>query len=1725
MYVRVLGPVEVERDGEVVRVGGSQQRRLLACLVVHRGQLVSTDRLVEALWPDGLAPEGATRSMRTYLSRLRTVLPEGSLVHRSAGYQLDLDTITLDLVEFDSLLDDSGSSMPDQQVDRFDEALALWRGAPFGEFTDEWWALSESTRLIERRASAREDRAAALMAMGHHGRAIVDLEQIVSASPMREQPVRLLMQALAVTGRRSDALRAARAFRTRLAEETGLDPSHDLIDLEGVILFDDAGAARSEGRPLRGYTLHDAIGEGAHGRVYTATQPGTDRLVAIKVIRPDLADSTEYVRRFDTEARLVARLEHPHIVPLYDYWREPGGAFLVFRLLTGGTARDSVVTGGPWSMPRVARLVEEVGGALMAAHSRGVAHNDVKASNVLLDDQGAAYLTDFGIAVDALAHECGDRTDDDRKSQQLDVEGLAWLVWELLTGEHPSGIGPTSAPFVSSRHAAHVPSLIDRATAVPDGLDALLRLAGAPGAGGLTVAEFVLGWRAATGTVDGRASPITSSDRLAANSARRRAAHALTLATAAGVNPYRGLRPFDVADAAGFHGRSKAVDDLVELVTVRRLVTVVGASGSGKSSLVRAGLVPRLQAEGVVTVTTVPGDDPMGALDHALRELSSATDVDAADGLERTDALVGVAHRFGRIVVVVDQFEECWTRARSDDRDRFIDMVVDATRNDSLDVSFVLTVRADLLDAPLGHPRLGRLLGDGNYLVAPMSPAELDEAIVLPAADAGVSFGEGVVAELVAGAAHRPGSLPLLQFALTELYDRRIDGEIGRAAVESIGGVAGAIGRRAEALYLESDDTQRSAARSLFDRLVTPGDGSPDTRRRAAVGELSSDMSAAADRFVAARLLVTDRDPATREPTVEVAHEALLERWHRLAKWIDEDRRWLEQLRHLSAATRAWDGGGRHDTELYSGARLEAAIDAIDLDDRQVSGLERDFIESARAARDAEVVAARRTTRRLRRRLTATAVALVIALVAGTVAIVQRRDALDASDRSIAADRSAQIEALVGRAESLRPTQRDTAALLAVEAHRLADTPRTRSALFATFTDDERFLDARRLDGDRGTGGLVMPDGESAYLTGQDGVLRPYDLETGQLGAALPNVGDGDPFPVLVAAPDGHLAIGSRSDTRIGPTTVGVLDPATGAFAFEPVVIDGVVTSMQFLDGRLALAIGEKGSLVSIDTETGEETGSVPGVELADDDIIWTVDRLLRRPSAVATADGQVVLGSGDGSLRILQPDTLATTRTIALAPETVSRLWPLDDGTIVTSGRLGVSRVDLVTGEAMWFDTEFERCVNLTVAEEAGVLFCGDPYGRLEERDLTTGAVRRRLDAQNGNSGSLWIANDGTELVSFGNNEPVVSRWRLDRSGPITRVVAPGWTPSDFDHSGGRLLVDRGDPLSLTYQAKVVNTQDGSDVATIADQFDPDRVERDLLVPGWSGPDELVGIALTPEGGVEHGRVDVSAAAGPQTNGSDVRWQAPFEIRDNRLDTGKDRILYRYADDSLAALDTDGLEYGATIPIDGLVSWTIDRSGDRIAAGTSSGVRIFDADTGQQVGAILRDDLRGAFYTATDQFFVSSLGGQLTQYDASTLEPIRTFNGSRGLIFGVVGTADGGVIAINGGDRNVALFDVATSTQIGGPISLRPDERNIARLSLDGRWLAVGGLANENDGLRSDQVDRARGTQIWDLDPGVWESAACRLAGRNLTPDEWDSNIGELAPYRATCSDEVVKS
>ena len=1679
-------------------IGGSQQRRLLGLLVVHRGQAVSTERIAEALW-NGDAPDGANRSVRTYVSRLRTALPDAAIDRQSAGYTLRLDgaCVSLDVDEFNELLDRAARQPPDLAIDTLDAALALWRGPPFGELADEWWALPDSSRLIEQRRAADEDRAAALIVVGEHDRAIAELERMSSELPHRERPVRLLVQALVLADRRAEALRVARAFRRRLIDDTGLDPSAQFDQLESAVL--DSDDARAIDRPLRGYTLQRLIGRGSHGHVYAATQPATRRVVAIRVIDRDLADDPEFVRRFDTEARLVSRLDHPHIATLEDYWREPGSACLVSRLVPGGSIRDDLAASGPWQLDRVRELVDDLHGAVGAIPT--MVSVDLDARNVLLDEHGRGCLTDFRVGeVEAGGADT--------------AVALARLARLALTGIGPGGDG--SAVVSTPRDVIDV---LDRAERGEFGC----------------VDEFFHAWSAAIGS---------DSDT------RSRGEYPS--------NPYRGLRAFDESDAVSFFGRDDIIDELHRRVGKNRFAAVIGPSGAGKSSVVRAGLTPRLRDDGAVVITLTPGDDAMRALRDAVGTVTATRDA----GADMLDEIIAVARRMDRLVIVVDQFEETWTRCPGDVRERLLDVLASAVASDDADVRVVATLRSDLLDRPLEDPTVGGLIGSGALVLGAMSAGQLREAIERPARDAGVTFPDGVADELVTSALGQPGFLPLLQFTVTELFERRDGDTITAQTLASVGGIAGAIGRRADDVFSTLDLPGQFDARELFGRLVIPGDGIPDTRRRARRSELSPEVAEIAEHFVAGRLLVIDREPESREPTFEVAHETLFDSWSRLRGWIDEDRAWLLQRQHLERSAEQWAAAGRPETELYRGARLEAAIESVESAGRPVSDVSAEFVAAGRRRRDADLDMERRRVRRLRAIVAATSVLALIAVTLGALALLQRNEARDAEDAADAASREAQAEAelaraaesaaetaardadvargeaqaeaelaraaesaadaagrdeaivaLVGRSESLRRTQRDVAALLAIEAFRLEDSPRTRAALFATFTDDERFLDTRRLEGDRGRSGIVVA-GRGAFVTDTTGQLHEYDLDTGELGTPLPPVGPGalDSIPVLAASGDGSLLLqAARADLRTGPSTIALFDLDRQDLQFAPVNLEGAVTSAAFLpDGGIALATGEDGHVVVIDGSTGALVGEIPGLDVEPDVIVFTAAPVqsLRRGSGVAVAGDTMLVSASNGTVRVVGLPGLEVRSTLALPAETTSNLVPVGN-TLIASGRGGVSRVNLDDGSPIWAIAEEDGCTRLLVVPERGSVYCGGSYGRIDELDIETGNLQRRLDAQGGIRASLWTTDDGSELVRFDDSNPVVSRWRIDGSGPVTEVTPAGLVPVDFDGGGSRLLLQTGDVRAGPYVASIIEVGDPATALPVPG----------LLLPGWSGENELFGGASVPPGGFEYARADVSGlvdGARVDVTGTGVAVADDPPISGVSLETGKQRSLVRYLDGGrtwLATIDTASVAVSPTIEVADMITRSVNADGTRVVAGTNDGIKIYDSDTGELVDEFGDTERRAAAVTVADQLLVGPLDGTITWHDLDSLEVIRTISGSRALMLTASSTSDGSMIAALTGDSTVSIYDTEAGVRLGDPIPVPLDATNVffvPRLSPDGSVLAI----------RSGYDPQIETTELWSLDPVDWVEAGCALAGRNLTPDEWDTQIGDLEPYRETCPD-----
>ncbi|HEX9259896.1 MAG TPA: BTAD domain-containing putative transcriptional regulator [Acidimicrobiales bacterium] len=1200
-FTALRGGVGVIRDGEPVAIGGPQQQRLLAALLAAQGAAVSADRLADTIWPEGAAPDGARRSVMTYVSRLRAAVGGAYVVTGPNGYQLVFGDASYDAAEFEDRLAVARASSGAAAIAAYDHALSLWSGRAFGDDGSEWWLSPVATRLEELRLVAHEERCELLIDEGRHAEAVADLQGLIADQPLREQFIALEMRALYLSGRQAEALRTYRRFADYLAEDTGLDPSQMLMDLEHRILIGDPSLAPSSAVAVPGYELGDLIGEGAFGAVYRAVQPSLDREVAVKAIRAELADDPRFVQRFETEAQLVARLEHPHVVPLYDFWRQPGAAFLVFRLLRGGSLAERIGH-GPLGLAEVSRMVGEIGGALAAAHALGIVHRDVKPANVLFDESGNSYLADFGIAdrggdvPDAALRSAGsplyaspEQARDGVAGQASDQYSLAVVAWEALAGVAPFA-GTTATEVIRTKFTHTLPPL----STVSDSyaaLDAILQKASAPVPVDRyrDITEFVHAWATACAGAD----IVRTTGSLSTAPAAIRAAGTLASLSVGAVNPYKGLRAFREADAAEFQGRTGLVDALVERAASDTFVLVVGPSGSGKSSLVHAGAVPALRRRDALVVSMVPSVDPFDELEAALRRVATTEIGDIAARLVDRDGLADIAADITTgdrpLVLVIDQFEELWTLVESDTvRDRFAASIA-ATLDRGHDICIIATLRADLYDRPLQHPVFGPIVRDATFAVTPMTSTELHDAITLPAERAGVRFAPGLVTTMVGDVVTRPGALPLLQFALTELFEQRVNGVVTTDAYHELGGIGGAIARRAEQLYDDTPTNDRDDVRLLFTQLVTPGDDNDDLRRRATREELAGVAPTVIDRFLTHRLLVTDIHPVTREPFLEVAHEALLREWPRLVEWIDQDRDTIRLRRALHTAAHDWNEHNHDEAMLFRGSRLIAAQDAtrhasLTPDERDFLQASHDLDQHERTQAVARAAQQARQNKRLQRLLVAVAAVLVFALAAGFLAYRQRNRANDQADAARtaqaeaeqageaaqqardeaetqrAAAESARNEALARglAAQSTRlllTNDNDLALLLAVESQRFAAqaspdstaTGEARASLLRALSDDP--LRVGTLDVPDGAvfksfelpAGTVdemlySPDGRTFAAVTQRGDVRLWDADTGQLHRVQPD-------PVLLSfngpfAMSNSLLAYHTFTSKAGPTAL-----------------------------------------------------------------------------------------------------------------------------------------------------------------------------------------------------------------------------------------------------------------------------------------------------------------------------------------------------------------------------------------------------------------------------------------------------------------------------------------------------------------------------------------------------------------------------------------------------------
>ncbi|HEY7593955.1 MAG TPA: WD40 repeat domain-containing protein [Actinophytocola sp.] len=806
--------------------------------------------------------------------------------------------------------------------------------------------------------------------------------------------------------------------------------------------------------------------------------------------------------------------------------------------------------------------------------------------------------------------------------------------------------------------------------------------------------------------------------------------------------PYAGLAPFGRGDADRFFGRDRVVAEVVARVRARRTVAVFGPSGSGKSSVLMAGLLPELDPGCAVVLT--PGPRPLEECAVRLAGLVGASPGRlAAEFAEDPRGLhlcvrQAVANRSDEqdLVLVVDQFEELFTLcADAVERAAFVAALTTAATEPTSRTRVVLGVRADFYGHCAEYPELLDVLRDGQVLVGAMTADELRQAITGPAEAVGCRVETALVSRLVADATGQPGALPLVSHALRETWHRRRGTVLTLAAYEATGGIHYALARTADAVYTGLDHDQQHAASQLFLRLTALGEGTDDTKRPVRRDELDQSPATAAvlEQLARARLVTVD------EGGIEITHEALIRHWPRLRRWLDDDRDGLRVHRRLTEATQLWEAHDRDHGSLLRGVRLTQAenVDATRLTDR-----EREFLAASVDARDHERATARRRSRRARQLVALLAVLLLIACVSLVVAV-------RAQDAATAQRNAAVVGSALSDANLLRDTDPALSLQLTLAAYRAGPSARARDALLdaldtpyaGTIESSELSVEASALSPDGAL--LVTPGAQRTGMwdvTDHDQPKRlPNELPGGEVVAFGPD------RILLVKTTFGRYEVWDVRDSRRPRKLTQVAwDDTRG----NPYLLRSAVAISR--DGRAAVTvdIGGTARLWDLDDRTRPRLQA----------------QLLPAPQSVRHAE-LADLGHAEFSPR--------GDRLVVANATHAMHLWDL------TGGR--ARELAVLSGDAAAF------------TPDGATLAVAGRRGAVELWDIASAGAPRRLATFANQGDVISLAFNDTGLLAVGDLTGSVSLWNVeDRRRPVVLTDLAGRLDGGWSMAFG----PRGDTL-----------------------------------------------------------------------------------------------------------------------------------------------------------------------------------------------------------------------------------------------------------------------------------------------------------------------------------------
>jgi WD40 repeat protein len=1038
------------------------------------------------------------------------------------------------------------------------------------------------------------------------------------------------------------------------------------------------------------------------------------------------------------------------------------------------------------------------------------------------------------------------------------------------------------------------------------------------------------------------------------------------------------------------------------------------------------------------------------------------------------------------LVLVIDQFEEVFTLVEDEAvRTHFLGSLEAAVRDPRSRLRVVATLRADFYDRPLLYRGFAELFRSRVEAVIPLSADELERAITGPAKRVDVSLEPGLVAAMMADVAEEPGALPLMEYALTELFERRDGRTLFLEAYREIGGVSGALGRRAEELYAELDGGGRDAARQLFLRLVALGDGTEDTRRRVPRSEIASldvdqrAMTTVLDTFGASRQLSFDRDAKTGAPTIELAHEAILTAWPRLHRWIAAAREDLRTERRVAASAREWIESDRDPSFLLAGSRLEQAETWRSGSEIAITPEEREYLDASSTERDQqradeETRAAherdleRRSVRRLRALVGVLAVAMVVAI--GLTVFATRE-----SGRAEQEERIASARELAAASVANLDVDPDRSILLALEAVEL-----TRSVDGTVLAEAEEALHravtaSRIVLNEPDLGGALDWSPDGVFVTEGPENTGMIDLRDAATGASVRTWENHSDINDVQFSEDGSMLATGGDDG-----TLRVWDPSSG----EPIAVvqgAGPVFGVSFdASGSLVAAMWLEESMIRIArSSTGEVVGTIhpPGLPL---------------DTALSPDGGRVVAGDFfEDATRVYDA---ATGEEIMVLPgrfpvNGVS--WSPDGRWIATASRDSFVRVwNAGTGELeARLSGHTGEVISVDWGRDSRRLVSGGSDGTalVWEVEEAEGREVLRLAKQPAQLGRFAaFSPDGEQVLTGDIGIGAVQIWDLSLRGDaeVMNLPTDHLVPVDVE------TLPDGRIVASAHRGSVsVWRTDGTHEATIG--------------PGGGSSEAVWRISASPEGGriatvrklsgvvsawdVGTGDRVFEVDAYPSGEVSSIDWTPD----------GRHLAAGNFLDGRVTIFGADGervtvLEEPAPTYIEVLA---FAPGGRTIAVATTnvedpgrSHVSIWDWDRGEVEQTIEAAATALAFNPTGSTLAAGLFDGNVEIHDVATGELVRGFQAHSGRVADLAYSPDGAWIATAGEDGTVALFDAQTGAR---------------RFILPGHGFLVSGIAFSPDGKQLITTAPDGVVRVWTLDLDELIRIAEGEVTRGLTDDE----------------------